>query len=308
MKRIVHELKKKLTDNIRKNPAQGLLLSGGLDSAILATLNSHLKTITVSLKSYGEDMKYADAVAKFLNLAHYPIRVDIEETMASIPEVIKILKTFDPALPNDLTVYFGLKRAKEMNLPAVMTGDGADELFVGYEFMKEIEDLNTYLERMSSSMHFSANELGKFLNITICQPYLENKFLEFALDISLEFKIREEHGKSWGKWILRKAFEDSLPEEIIWQNKRPLELGSGMTALREIIRLKISDEEFEEKKRLYPIHFFNKEHLYYYEIYRKVVGGIPEPRAGQKGCPGCGAGMAEKALHCKVCGYVWEKT
>ena len=60
------------------------------------------------------------------------------------------------------------------------------------------------------------------------------------------------------------------------------------------------------KKRLYPINFLNKEHLYYYEIYRKEIGEIPKPKGTQKECPGCGAGMERTGFHCKICGYVSE--
>jgi len=89
-----------------------------------------------------------------------------------------------------------------------------------------------------------------------------------------------------------------------WQSKRPLEYGSGMTFLRQIISSKISDQEFEEKKRFYPIRFMNKEHLYYYEIYKKQVGEIPKVEKNQKICPGCGTGLHQKAFHCRICGYV----
>lgn len=153
-------------------------------------------------------------------------------------------------------------------------------------------------------MVFNSNILGESMGIEIVQPYLDEKSLKFSLDIPVRLKIRNENGTLFGKWILRKAFEKDLPPEIIWQSKRPLEYGSGMTALREIISSKISDNEFEEKKSLYPIRFLNKEHLYYYEIYKREVGTIPVPKTGEKPCPGCGAGMKQNASHCRVCGLV----
>ncbi|MCM8823324.1 MAG: hypothetical protein NC822_01465 [Candidatus Omnitrophica bacterium] len=77
-----------------------------------------------------------------------------------------------------------------------------------------------------------------------------------------------------------------------------------MRRLREIITRKISDEEFKEKQLTYPVKFLNKEHLYYYDIYRKVVGNIPMPKQKEKTCPGCGSGLKIEAFWCKVCGYV----
>ena len=76
-----------------------------------------------------------------------------------------------------------------------------------------------------------------------------------------------------------------------------------MRRIREIITKKVSDGEFGRKAELYPIKFMNKEHLYYYEIYKREVGEIPKPKNNQRACPGCGAGVKDKASHCQICGW-----
>lgn len=229
--------------------------------------------------------------------------VDVDEAIDAVPEVIKILRSFDPAIPNDLVVYFGLKQALELGLDKMATGDASDELFGGYSFMQKIDDLEGYIRRIAETMTYSSNEIGDFLGIDIIQPFTDEGIIDFALKVPRELKIREDNGVIWGKWILRKAFEDILPKELAWQDKRPLEYGSGMTKVRKIISSKISDDEFKEKQQVYPVKFLNKEHLYFYEIYRKVIGEIPIPKKNQKSCPGCGAGLKINAFHCKVCGY-----
>lgn len=305
VKDITFKLRTKLIESIRKNTASGLLFSGGLDSAILASVNSKVKAITVSLKSYGEDRKYANSVAKFLKIEHYQRSVGIDEAIDAIPKAIKILETFDPAILNDLVVYFGLKKAKELGINEVMTGDGSDELFAGYSFMQKLDDLQSYIERMSRKMRFSSNRIGEFFKVKIIQPFLDKRFIDFSLKISPDLKIREQEGRLWGKWILRKSFEDILPKDIVWQSKRPLEYGSGMRKLCDIISTEITDEEFKENP--YPVKFINKEHLYYYKIYMQEIGQIPRPKKDEKACPGCGAGMEISAFHCKVCGNVLDR-
>ena len=309
MNPVALQLKKMLFEAVANSPANGLLFSGGLDSSILAFINPALKAITVSLKSSGEDIYYSNAAARLLNLEHFHRSIDVDEALAAIPKVIKILKTFDPAIPNDIVVYFGLKQAGEMGIGEVMTGDGSDELFAGYSFMQRIDNLKGYIERTARRMTFSSNAIGNFFGIKIRQPFLNKAFIDFSLGISTELKLKEQNGRLRGKWILRQAFEDTLSKEIIWQRKRPLEYGSGMTKIRKIISARVCDEEFAEAN-LYTnnigagIKFINKEHFYYYKIYRNVVGEIPRPKKEEKKCSDCGAGLKKQAYHCQVCGSV----
>jgi asparagine synthase (glutamine-hydrolysing) len=303
--KILIDLKKKLKEAVARHEAEGILFSGGLDSSILASLSPQASLFTVSLGSYGEDSEYARLTATHLGRRHYIAKVEIQEAFEAIPQVIRILKTFDPAIPNDLATYFALQLAKEKGASSVMTGDGADELFCGYSYMFDL-DLESYLPRLAKRMRFNSVSLGKTLGISIKQPFLDEKFVEFALGIEPALKVVKEKRRTWGKWILRKAFEGELLHQILWQEKRPIELGSGFSSLRKIIEAKISDEEFQKKQKNYSIRFLNRKHLYYYEVYKKVVGEIPSPQGEESKCPFCGAGMDKRALHCRICGRTKE--
>jgi len=296
------ELRSKLRGAVERNKAQALLFSGGLDTSILAFLSPDICALNVRLEEFGEDFRYARALSRKLGLQLYLRKVGVEEALEAIPEVIKIRRSFDPALPNDLALYFALQLAREQGFGSVMTGDGADELFAGYDYMFDL-DLERYLPKLAERMYFSASELGSYLGVEVRQPFLDDELVSFALSIRPDLKVREEGGRKYGKWILRKAFEGFLPREIVWQPKRPIELGSGFAELRRIIVSNISEEEFVRAQRTYPIQFVSKDHLFYYRIYRRVVGRIPPPGPGEERCPGCGAGMSVSSSHCRICGW-----
>ncbi len=299
------KLREELNVSICRHIAPGLLFSGGLDTSILAAICPEMIAINISLEDFSLDLKYAKIVEQFLGLKVHYRRITITEAINSIPEIIKISQSFDPAIPNDITVYFGLKCAEELKVKAVMTGDGADELFAGYDYMRGMSDLDNYIRRITKNMSCSSNLLGNFFKIKIKQPYLDKQFVDFSInEVPVELKVAETKGTVYGKWILRKAFEGILPAEIVWQSKRPLEYGSGTTELRKIISDRISDDEYARKKKMYPVKFITKDHLYYYQIYKEVVGEIPKPKKTQDPCPGCGGGIPLRSFHCRICGWV----
>jgi asparagine synthase (glutamine-hydrolysing) len=285
---------------------QCVLFSGGLDSSIAAALSPCRKGILVTFGPEGPDLRYAREAAGAIGLTLIHKTVSVDEALAAIPEVIATLRSFDPAIPNDLAVWFALKEAKALGISSVMTGDGADELFGGYSYMAEVGDLDGYIRHLSGTMSFNSTILGERLGVEVIQPFLDKEILDFALQIQGKWKIREEKGVVHGKWVLRRACEGLLPPGILWQGKRPLETGSGMTRLNAMLDAVISDEEFADKKRSSGIRFYNKAHLHYYEVFRKTVGDIPPPGPDERACEGCGAGMKEGRGHCRVCGWVKE--
>jgi len=285
-----------LRDAVRQNPAEGLLFSGGLDTSILACLSPAIPALHICLEGVGDDLPFAERVAQELGLRLVVRRVSVDEALRAIPEVIRIRRSFDPALPNDLALYFAFDKARQLGWKSVMTGDGADELFAGYSFMFD-RDLETYIPWLIGRMHFSANEFGAWFAIRVAQPYLDRRVVDLALSIPAELKVRMENGQRYGKWILRKAFEIELAD-VCWQGKRPIEMGSGFTRLRKAIA-----DMVDASDRDAPVRFISPDHPYYYRVYRQVIGDIPSPGPGETVCPGCGAGLPPDSVHCRVCGW-----
>ncbi len=297
---ICEQLMSKLREAVERSRADGILLSGGLDTSILAFIARPNMGFTVALKdSPASDLVYSEKIAKLLGIKHKKMEFNKEEALVTLPEVIRILKTFDLALPNDISIYFALKLAGESGISSVMTGDGADELFAGYSYIAELspEDLERYIRRLSQNWHFSANELGRALGVEVKQPFLDEDFIRFALEISPELKVKD----GVGKYILRKSFEDLIPPEIVWRRKEPIEYGSGSTKLHEIIDSMVTDGEFQSARKEIDVKFINKEHFFYWRIYNQVVGKIPKARDDEISCPCCGAAMG--IYHCPTCGF-----
>jgi asparagine synthase (glutamine-hydrolysing) len=304
MEKILSQIKENIGASLRRNQSDGILLSGGIDSGILSYLSPQAKAFMVMLEDHGEDRHYVTMLAERSALDLHVKQVGIEEALSALPDVIKLLQSFDPALPNDLAVYFGIQEAKRQGIASIMTGDGGDELFGGYPYMQEIADLDAYIRGMSRIWSFSSKRIGAHFGLEVKQPYLDDAFVDFAITVPGDLKIRKDNGTVWGKWILRKAFAPLLPPAFIWQGKRPLEVGSGMTLLRSIIAEQITDREFAEKQLEYPVKFLCKEHLYFYEIYREEFGSVPPPRPDEDRCPGCGGALPRGKKHCRICGTV----
>ena len=107
-----------------------------------------------------------------------------------------------------------------------MTGDGSDELFAGYNYLRRyfshLSDLDAEVRRLWSIMDFSSKLIGK-LKMDIRLPFLQEEFATFAKSINIAMKVGAHSGQLWGKFLLRKCFEAELGEEVVWKPKFPQE-------------------------------------------------------------------------------------
>lgn len=304
---------RELEASVRRNPAEGLLLSGGLDTTLLAYIlakSSGPECITVAfLGAPAPDVEYAQRISRELELDHYVHYFDYDEFAGAARQVIRILNTFDPMeVRNSAAGYIALHQAKELGLKTVMTGDGADEMFGGYSFLFELtgEEIEAQLRRMWAGMRFSSEPMAADLNIRVSLPFLDDKFRAFAEGVGAELKVGEAEGRTYGKLALRKAFEGIVPPELLWRVKAPFEVGCGTTVMPEFMDTRIPKAEFAEAKAKYlredRVTVRDKEHLAYYRIYREMFG---PPAAGDKSgktCPDCGAAIEKDRDFCITCG------
>ncbi len=290
--------------------ADCLSLSGGLDSTILAYFLKDRKINAVSIISkdfIANDLTYCQLAANRFDLPLHIKFCEMDAVYSGIEETIKILKNFnDIEIRNNVVMYLALSAAKEMGFTKMMTGDGADEIFAGYNFLldKSAEDLESDLKRIGRIMHFPSQKIGKALGMSVESPFCANEVVELAKTIPVELMVREEGGKKFGKWILRKIFEDKVPKAIAWRQKSPMQDGAGTQGLTEFFEGAVPDAVFADKikkiKENDGVTTRTKESLQYYEIYRRHHAH----KAGGSGakCPDCMHTIEEDSKFCRMCG------
>jgi asparagine synthase (glutamine-hydrolysing) len=257
-----------------------------------------------------KDKKYVEKMVEFLKLNHELLVFGHDEMVAAAEKVVEILKTFDHMeVRNSVPVYIGLTAAKNRGIKSVFTGDALDELF-GYpwQFHLSEAEFKRELSNMWNVMHFSALPLGEAAGVEVKQPYLDPLFMEYAKNVPVKLKVNMENGVKYGKWLMRKAYEGVIPNEVVWRAKAPCEQGTGTEVLPRYFDEKIPTEEFEEKQKLYRdkdgVNLSTKEQLVYYEVFRKKFGKPSEVYNDKSGkqCPNCKGYVNANTKFCKICG------
>ncbi|MGQ9621059.1 MAG: asparagine synthase-related protein [Bacteroidales bacterium] len=257
----------------------GSWLSGGLDSSVISAIVSKytgmLKTFSVGVKN-APDLEYAREMARFIESEHHEIVVSEEDLIKIVPEVIYHLESFDKLLVrSSLTNYLAAKRASDY-VGEIFSGEGGDELFAGYLYLKSIpaEKLQNELLSITSKLHNTAlqrvNRCASAHGTIAHVPFVNPDFVRFAFTIPVKYKI---HDKT-EKWILRKSMENFLPERILNRPKAKFWEGAGVKdIISRYANEKISDSDFLKQKELSDGQMLNsKEELLYYKIFRQFFG------------------------------------
>jgi asparagine synthase (glutamine-hydrolysing) len=168
-----------------------------------------------------------------------------------MPGLIGLLGTFDPMeLRNIIVTYVAMEAATKRGLSVVLTGDAADELFAGYNFMFNMaaEQLPSYIRHLNEIMHFTSEVIDRNLGLGVDSPYISPAIRELALSLGYDDLVGDYQGQRFGKKILREAFCGVLPAEIAWRLKTAIEYGSGSTALQQFAEQSVSDTVFARER------------------------------------------------------------
>ncbi len=287
----------------------GVLLSGGLDSSIIAAITQkyskkrietdskeaawwpQLHSFAVGLEG-SPDLIAAKKAADYIGTVHHEVHFTIQEALDALPDVIYHIETYDITTVRASTPMYLLARViKSMGIKMVLSGEGSDELFGGYLYFHKApnaQEFHEELVRKMSKLHLydclRANKSLMAWGVEGRVPFLDKDFIDIAMGLNPSDKMNirlpenAEHRGNGGqrieKWILRKAFDDMLPSEIVWRQKEQFSDGVGynwIDTLKKMTEEKVSDAEFARRENRFPVNPpKTKEEYYYREIYSRL--------------------------------------
>lgn len=226
------------------------------------------------------DFEYARSLAEALKCQHHEIRVSLQKILEALPTVIYHLESFDALLVRSSVMNFLAAQEAANYVLSVFSGEGGDELFGGYDYLKVLEPAklggeliditlrlhNTALQRIerSSAAH----------SLVVYVPFLDPAVVDYAFRIPSEYKLHD----GVEKWILRVAMEGIIPEAILKRPKSKFWEGAGVGDLLSVYADEhISTADFERDKLLPNGWRLNsKEELMYYRFFREYFGCLAD--------------------------------
>lgn len=272
----------------------GVLLSGGLDSSIIAAVTAkfarqriesgdtqeawypRLHSFAVGLEG-SPDLAAARKAADHIGSVHHEIKYTVQEGLDAIKDVIYHLETYDVTTIRASTPMYLLARViKSMGIKMVLSGEGSDELFGGYLYFHKAPSAQAFHEetvRKLGKLHLydclRANKSLMAWGIEGRVPFLDKEFMDVAMTINPKDKMVTPERME--KWVLRKAFEDLLPESIAWRQKEQFSDGVGYSwidTLKQVAEDEVTDEMMANAKFRFPINVpMSKEEYRYRTIF-----------------------------------------
>ncbi|OJU49330.1 MAG: asparagine synthase B [Bacteroidales bacterium 45-6] len=274
----------------------GVLLSGGLDSSIISAVAKkyagkrveagsdqdawwpQLHSFAIGLKG-APDLVAARKVADYIGTIHHEINFTIDEALDALSDVIYHIETYDVTTIRASTPMYLLARfIKSMGVKMVLSGEGSDELFGGYLYFHKAPNAKEFHEetvRKMDKLHLydclRANKTLAAWGVEGRVPFLDIEFIDTAMNLNPKDKMCG-HGKI-EKHILRKAFEDYLPESVTWRQKEQFSDGVGynwIDTLKDVASKKISDEQMAKAAERFPINPpMSKEEYWYRTMFEE---------------------------------------
>lgn len=218
------------------------------------------------------DLFAAKIVAKHIDSVHHEIIFTLQEGLDAINDVIYSLETYDVTTVRASTPMYLMARViKSMGIKMVLSGEGADEIFGGYLYFHKAPNASEFHEetvRKIKSLHLydclRANKSMAAWGVEARVPFLDKDFIDVAMAINPKNKMVDSNNME--KLILRKAFEEYLPKEILYRQKEQFSDGVGynwIDTLKEFVDEHVKDSQFANAKNKFHINTpMNKEEFF----------------------------------------------
>lgn len=283
----IPEIRKRLRNSVQKRLVPGMqtgaLLSGGVDSTVICTLAAEqlgeIPTFSVGMEGC-EDLEHARIASRHIGTEYHELIYGLDHVLKILPKVIYHLESFDAPLVRSAICNFIASDIAKEYVDVVLIGEGGDELFGGYHHIKRFVGARERLLRELSEGLMGLHNIGfqrvdrmnSAHSIVVRAPFFDMSLVNLSQEIAPELKIYGD--KRIEKWILRKAFEDELPEEITWRRKKQFAYGCGSDdLLTKYAEREVSDKALEAARRDHPeAGLTGKEELLYFDIFQKFFG------------------------------------
>ena len=289
-------LEKAVHRQLMSDVPYGVLLSGGLDSSVVAAITKkfaakriesgdkeeawypQLHSFAVGLEG-SPDLIAARKAADHIGTIHHEINFTIQEGLDALRDVVYYLETYDVTTIRASTPMYLMARViKSMGIKMVLSGEGSDEIFGGYLYFHKAPNAQEFHEenvRKLSKLYLydnlRANKSMAAWGIEARVPFLDKEFLDVAMQLNPEDKMIKEGRME--KWVVRKAFEDYLPPEIAWRQKEQFSDGVGYSwidTLKAMVNEKVSDNQLMNAESRFPVNPpMSKEEYYYRSIFEE---------------------------------------
>ncbi|MGO1071516.1 asparagine synthase B [Lysobacter sp. CA199] len=289
----------------------GVLLSGGLDSSLVAACAARfarrrieeddqaeawwprLHSFAIGLQG-SPDLAAAEIAAEALGTVHHGFTYTFEEGLDVLPDVIAHIETYDVTTIRASTPMFLLaRRIKAMGVKMVLSGEGSDEIFGGYLYFHKApnarefhEELVRKLDALHSFDCLRANKSMMAWGVEPRVPFLDVEFLDVAMRMDAQAKMVDKAAGKIEKSILREAFEGYLPDAILWRQKEQFSDGVGygwIDGLKLHAETHVGDREFATAASRFPINTPQTKEAYYY---RGIFDGLFPGTACAETVPG----------------------
>ncbi|MGM7667128.1 asparagine synthase-related protein [Microbacterium sp. A93] len=265
----------------------GVLLSGGVDSSLITAIaargqqdgGQRLKTFAVGLEGSG-DLAAARLVAEHCGTDHHELVYTAEDAIDAVPRVVAGLESFDPTLVHSAVPNYFVSRLASLHAKIVLVGEGADELFAGYSHYGRHDDgaeLHAELLATLQGMHIGGlqrvDRVAGALGVEPRLPFLDLDMVELAMALPPEWKLVGRDRPA--KWLLRKAFDGWLPDEVLWRRKEQFGEGTGMNdVLTEHFGQTVSEDDLAAAAGALTPPVRTREELAYLRMFTAALPGV----------------------------------